>query len=443
MMEPLYMLRIFIYVFLDLIPCLVLVLAPHREHFRFSVYKTYGFIPILFTMVYISRILTAEGADIAKLFTVLWMGLYLVLLLACIKEPVCILLFTLLTVLNYGSFKAVMVNWIVSRLPVHFAGRYSLFSSLVLLFVYAVTYPFMYDMMERKVRPLAEQTRENRYWHFLWLVPATFCLSYYFNLYRNGGTVAFSSVGSNVLFALILNFGALFVSFLILQLLKECNDKLLLEQENHYLAMQSVQYESLQCRIEEARQARHDLRQHLSVIQTFLQKEDYESLSAYIHEYSLTLPLDASITYCGDYALNALIVYYESMAKERRISFSADVDYPSDSGILSSDGVILFGNLLENAMEACSREGEGESFITLRVRRVHRMIVVTMDNTCTVAQPYYYCDSHSGREGMASAKGRRAGIGTVSIRKIAEKYHGTVKMKQENGVFYSSVLLNP
>ena len=30
MMEPLYMLRIFIYVFLDLIPCLVLVLAPHR-----------------------------------------------------------------------------------------------------------------------------------------------------------------------------------------------------------------------------------------------------------------------------------------------------------------------------------------------------------------------------------------------------------------------------
>lgn len=443
MMKPVQLLKIFVYVFLDLMPCLVLVLTPFRAHFRFSAFKTYGAVPLLFMMVFISRVLTLEGAGTAKIFTVLWIGMYLVLLLACIKAPVFILLFTLLTVLNYGSFKAVMVNWIVYCMPVHSGGRYSLFSSLVQVFVYAGTYPFMYGMMERKVRPLAEQTQGNRYWRFLWLVPATFCLSYYYNLYRNGGTVAFSSEGSNVLFALILNFGALFVTFLILQLLKECNDKLLLEEENHHLAMQSIQYESLRCRIEEARQARHDLRQHLSVMQTFLQKKDYESLSAYIHEYSLTLPLEAPITYCEDYALNALIVYYESMAKERRIRFSADVDYPSDSGILSSDGVILFGNLLENAMEACSREKGGEPFITLRVRRMHRMIVVTVDNTCTAPPPNHYPGHQNGAGGLASAKGPRMGIGTMSIQKIAEKYHGTAQMKQENGIFYSSVLLNP
>lgn len=441
MMEVSRMLMVFLYVFLDLIPCLLLVLIPHRSQFRFSAVLTYGFVPLLFTMVFISRILSLEGLGIAKIVTVLWIGLYLVMLLVCIKAPVCILLFTLLTVLNYGSFKAVMVNWIVCLWPVHPAGRYSLLSSLVQLFVYVFTYPFMYAMMERKVKPLAEQTRENRYWRFLWMVPAVFCLSYYYNLYRNGGTVAFSSDGGNVVFALILIVSALFVTFLILQLLQECNDKLLLEQDNHHLAMQSVQYESLKYRIEEARQARHDLRQHLSVMQTFLQKGDYESLSAYIHEYSLTLPLDAPITYCEDYALNAVIVYYESMAKERGIRFTADIDYPSDCGILASDGVILFGNLLENAIEACCREEGGELFIMLKVRRVQKMIVVTVDNTCTAAQP---CDDYyNGTEGVVSAKGARMGMGTVSIQKIAEKYHGMTQMKQENGVFYSSVLLNP
>lgn len=442
MMEPLDMFMVFLYVFLDLIPCLALVLVPHRAHFRFSPFHTYGVIPVLFIMVFICRILALEGVDIAGIFTILWMGFYLVLLRIYIKTPVCILLFTLLTVLNYGSFKAVMVNGIACLLPAHFVGRYSFCSSLVQLLVYAVTYPFMYGMMVRKVRPLAEQTRENVYWRFLWLVPAAFCFSYYFSLYSNGGTVVFASNGSNVLFVLILNFSALFITFLILQLLKECNDKLLLEQENHHLAMQSVQYESLRQRIEEVRHARHDLRQHLSVVQTFLQEEDYESLSKYIHEYSTTIPLDAPIIYCEDYALNAVIVYYESMAKERGICFSADIDYPIDSRICSSDGVILFGNLLENAIEACSRE-KGESFITLKVQQMHQMIVVTMDNTCTVVQPYKYYDYHHGREGIASSKGPRMGMGIVSIQRIAEKYHGMVNLKQENGIFYSSVLLNP
>ncbi|MDE6203614.1 MAG: ATP-binding protein [Lachnospiraceae bacterium] len=436
MMESLQLLKIFLYVFLDLIPCLVLALVPYRAHFRFSAARTYGFGPLLFILIYISRILTLEGVDIARIFTAVWTGLYLGMYMACIKMPICILLFTLLTILNYGSFKAIIVNWIVYWLPVHPVGRYSFFSSLILLAVYAVTFPFMYGMMEKKIRPLTEQTRGNMYWRFLWLVPATFCLSYYYNLYRNGGTVAFSSEGGNVIFALILNFGALFVTFLILQLLKECNDKLLLEQENHYLAMQSVQYESLKYRIEEARQARHDLRQHLSVMQTFLQNGDYGSLSAYIHEYSRTLPLDSPIAYCEDYALNALIIYYEGMAGERGVRFSADVDYPPDSGILSSDAVILFGNLLENALEACCRELEGEPFIALRIRRMHDMIVAAVDNTCTADIPGY-------KDGMPSAKGARMGIGTVSIQKIAEKYCGTVQMKQENGIFYSSVLLNP
>lgn len=435
MMEPLQLFKIFLYVFLDLMPCLVLALAPYRAHFRFSAVRTCALIPLLFVMVFISRVLTLKGVDIARLFTVLWIGIYLGMYMACIKMPVCILLFTLLTVLNYGSFKAIIVNWIVHCAPVPPGGRYSLFSSLALIAVYGATFPFMYGMMEKKVRPLAGQTQGNRYWRFLWLVPATFCLSYYYNLYRNGGTVAFSSQGGNVVFALILNFGALFVTFLILQLLKECNDKLLLEQENHYLAMQSVQYESLKHRIEETRLARHDLRQHLSVMQTLAQSGDYGSLSEYIHEYSLTLPLDSTIVYCEDYALNALIIYYEGMAGKRRIRFSADVDYPSDSGILSSDAVILFGNLLENALEACSREPGGELFIALRIRRMHDMIVAAVDNTCTAELSGY-------KDRIPSAKGVRMGIGTVSIQKIAEKYHGTVQMKQENGVFYSSVLLN-
>ena len=435
-MELIDILKIFIYVLLDLIPCLVLALIPFQNHFRFPGYKTYMLLPLLFSMIFISRILSVQELSIARWFTILWIGLYLTLYIVCIKVPVTILLFTLLTILNYGSFKAIIVNWLVHCLPVSSAGRYSFFSSICLLIVYLFTFPFMYFMMHRKVKPLIDKTANSRYWRFLWLVPATFCLSYYYSMYAGGGAVAFSSKNSSMFFAVLLNLGGLFVTFLILQLLEECNDKLLLEQENHHLAMQSVQYESLKYRIDEARQAKHDLRQHLSVIQSCLQSKDYNRLSEYIHTYILTLPPDSPITYCEDYALNALIVYYESMARNHHIRFLADIHYPTDSGILSSDAVILFGNLLENALEACVRESAPDPFIFLRIKCMHNMIVAAVDNTCITPIPG--CEKE-----FPSSKAARMGIGTTSIRKIAEKYHGTVQFKQDSGIFYSSVLLSP
>lgn len=436
MMNGIEILRVFVYVLLDLTPCLALALIPFQNRFRLPGHKTYIFIPLLFSMVFISRILTIRELSAARWFTVLWIGMYLILYTFCIKIPVTVLLFALLTILNYGSFKAVTVNWLVHFLPVSFTGRYSFFSSICLLIVYLFTFPFMYYMMHRKVKPLIDKTWGSQYWRFLWLVPATFCLSYYYSLYAGGGAVAFSSKNSNLVFAILLNLGGLFVTFLILQLLEECNDKLLLEQENHHLAMQSVQYENLKYRIDEARQAKHDLRQHLSVIQSCLQSKDYTRLSEYIHAYILTLPPDSSITYCDDYALNALIVYYESIARDRHIRFLADIRYPTDSGILSSDAVILFGNLLENALEACQRESSPDAFISLRIKPMHDMIVAAVDNTCTVPLPNPECE-------FSSSKADRIGIGTTSIRKIAAKYHGTAQFKQDNGIFYSSVMLAP
>ena len=129
-MELTEILKIFIYVLLDLIPCLVLALIPFQNHFRFPGYKTYMLLPLLFSMVFISRILSVQELSVARWFTILWIGLYLTLYIVCIKVPVTILLFTLLTILNYGSFKAIIVNWLVHSLPVLSAGRYSFFSSI-------------------------------------------------------------------------------------------------------------------------------------------------------------------------------------------------------------------------------------------------------------------------------------------------------------------------
>ncbi|MEG2200545.1 MAG: GHKL domain-containing protein, partial [Anaerovorax sp.] len=49
--------------------------------------------------------------------------------------------------------------------------------------------------------------------------------------------------------------------------------------------------------------------------------------------------------------------------------------------ITDSTLCIIFGNLLENGMEACNRMTEGDKFIRLRSRLQYETLTATMDNS--------------------------------------------------------------
>ena len=46
-------------------------------------------------------------------------------------------------------------------------------------------------------------------------------------------------------------------------------------------------------------------------------------------------------------------------------------------------------------------------------------------------------------EKLVSTKAAGCGIGTESIRMIAEQYRGDARFEWKDGVFYASVMLNP
>lgn len=428
-------LEISVYEIIDLFPNLLLALAPFCSFLRFSPGKTGLFILFLYVFLCISRFVALGHLFLATVLTVVWVLLYLAFYIICIKASIKKLLFVLLIILNYGSFVAIIYSHILSRYFSAASGRpYSFSSCLILGLIYLVSYPVIFRMMQYKIRPLMEAPENNRYWSFLWLVPATFCLSYYYNLYSNGGIILFSDNPSNVLFAALFNLGALFVTYLTAHLIEVSNTNLRLKSENYYLNMQSLQYENLQGRIEDARRAGHDLRQVLAVIHSYLKDDNKEGLLTYIHAYTQSLPSVSPIIYCGNYAVNALIVYYESIAAKNSIRFSCDIEYPRQCGIADTDAVVLLGNLLENAIDACLRQEQADAFIILHIKRIQDMIIITLDNS-------YSGVIHTSGDDFLSSKTARAGIGTNSVKKIAGKYGGTVKFHYETNRFHSSVML--
>lgn len=435
-MNTLRLFEIILYVLVDLSPSLILAFLPFRDSLRFSKRDTVLFILFLYFFIILSRIISLTGTEAAAVLTVLWVVMYLGFYILLIKAEIFKLLFVLLTILNYGSFTAIVFTYITChRFPQAADKPYSFFSTAALLMVYAVSYPFVFHMINSKMRMLICFPENNRYWKFLWLVPATFCLSYYYNLYANGGVISFSVSLSNTMFAICFNLGALFVTYLVMYLLADSNTNLELKAENYQLNMQALQYENLKTRIEDARRAKHDLKQSLVVIQAYIQNNDKDALLQYMSGYIASLPGDSPIVYCENNAVNALIVYYADTAEAHSVSFDVKADYPACTSIADGDAVVLLGNLLENALEACLRQSVEAAFIFLRIKPVQGMLIITLDN------------SFSGeiiREGenFVSSKTGHSSIGISSIRKIIEKYHGILKIHYDENQFHVSATLH-
>lgn len=434
-MSILRLFEIGLYELVDLIPNFILALLPFKDSTRFPKKQMSFYVFLLYILLTISRILALNSLFVATLLSVLWVVFYFVFYILMIKSQPAKIFFVLLTILNYCSFIVIVYSHIAYHRFSQIASRpYSLSSSALLAFTYLVTYPMIYKVL-KKMKTLISFPENNRYWRFLWMVPATFCLSYYYNLYANGGIALFSESLNNVLFAVFFNLGALFVTYLVMHLLDESNSNLELKSENYQLNMQFLQYENLKERIDDARRAKHDLRQSLTVIQSCVQNDDKENLLKYLEKYIASLPADSPMVFCENYALNALIVYYSDLADRHKIAFKTDIQYPSGICISDTDAVVLLGNLLENALEACLRQTLGKTFISLHIKQLHKTLVLTLDNS------YSGIISKEG-EYFISSKTNRKGTGTSSIKRIVTKYQGVLKLDYDENQFHASVMIN-
>ena len=69
--------------------------------------------------------------------------------------------------------------------------------------------------------------------------------------------------------------------------------------------MQTLLYDSLKDKINEARRAKHDVRHHIAVMQEYLNTGRLDALSEYLKRYGESLPDDSLIRFCENTAANA------------------------------------------------------------------------------------------------------------------------------------------
>ena len=212
---------------------------------------------------------------------------------------------------------------------------------------------------------------------------------------------------------------------------------LLLEEDvratNRLLSLQTGHYESMLTNISSEREIRHDFRHHITVINEYLRQGKFEELATYINEIAGSIP-DLEHIYCENTAVNAVVGYYLAKAKVSGVSVSASIFVPDKIGVKDTDLCIIFGNCLENAVEACCRQTGGSKFIKLNARLHGPVFAVKIENS-------FNGEYKAGNGEILSTKCEWRGIGLSSVAATVNKYSGSAKYEADNFVFTSNIIL--
>ena len=184
---------------------------------------------------------------------------------------------------------------------------------------------------------------------------------------------------------------------------------------------QKVYIAEAQARYEQTRSFRHDIKNHLSVLDGLLRGGKLEEGREYLKKLE-TVSESLSFPYqTGNPVVDILLGEKLGLAKE--IAAEVSLILPKPCGIDDFDLCVLFANALDNAITAC-RADDGARAIRVAGKRQGDFYMLTFENTCA-GEPL-----------------PPAGTGLSNIQAVAEKYHGAVLTEKNGQRFSLNVLLN-
>jgi len=193
-------------------------------------------------------------------------------------------------------------------------------------------------------------------------------------------------------------------------------------------------YEELSKNYDENRRLYHDLNNHYMSLQGYLKNEEYQRATEYlegIHELNeLTLT-----RWTGVPALDMLLNYKVSEAKKKEIRVEISSDQVTFE-LPDREITALFGNALDNAIEACEKVEEDKKWVKVVIRNVSAMTIIKITN------PYKEIKTDKeGRLLTTKADSRHHGLGTKGMEQIVQRHNGTMQYRAEDGVFCLEIAL--
>ena len=304
-----------------------------------------------------------------------------------------------------GMSPAMLLNW-----------------TLTVLVVYALVYVLMFSGN----RIIGEHSLDTR--AMLTLLIASVLVNLYLNIYY------MSLVEDKTLWVSVFEYGLNIVisaSLLLVQygMLRQNQTEKRLQMVSMLWEQAREQYRISKENIEAINIKCHDLKHQLLAIRDKTDEKEYARMMELVDSYGSQIET-------GSEVLDVVFQEKNFQCRKLGIQFTCIIDGAALNFMDTIDLYVLFGNLIDNCIEAVSALPETEvKNVQVSVRRERGFVIVTTENGYTGELQWA-----DGRLRTSKGDEQNHGFGLLSIEKIIHKYGGRYSIQTDNQIFTMNIV---
>lgn len=193
------------------------------------------------------------------------------------------------------------------------------------------------------------------------------------------------------------------------------------EQAEQQMQAQLKHMDEIILRQNELRAFRHDINNQLTALSGYLDAGDLAGISDHFKSASPAINT-------GNNALDAILSAKRALAENHGIRFTSKLRVQENLPIAPEDLCIIFGNALDNAIEACDRlPADAERTIALHLLQDAHTLTCIVTNTAPSRRSASFVTSKADKA--------QHGFGLNNIREALDKYGVTPEITWEDGRF--------
>lgn len=197
-----------------------------------------------------------------------------------------------------------------------------------------------------------------------------------------------------------------------------------IEGEQHRMSKENIALINMKC---------HDLKHQISELRRM---DNAAERAEYMDEIEKAVMTYDAIVKTGSEPLDIVLTEKSMYCENNKIGISCIADGERLSFISATDLYALFGNVLDNAIEAVINEPDNDKrLISIRVGMENNLLYVHVDNYCRE-----YPEFENGIPITTKANKDIHGFGVRSIKYIVDKYGGEMRMYVRDGKFNTDII---
>lgn len=245
------------------------------------------------------------------------------------------------------------------------------------------------------------------------------------------------------IFLFLFSIAGVFISYLMIvyseyrfKLREMEEEKLILDQ---IIKEQLNYYTELERHYNDVIKIKHDMNNHNNIISALVKNNDYEKLEDYIKKIdSVFSKINNDILICDNKIIDAICVSKKAICKKKNINIDFDIQVRNDISVDDVDLCVIYGNLLDNAIEACERIEDDSIKKTIKVEsRISKgFLIIKVENS----NLENILIKNNKFITLKSDK-KFHGIGLDNIRRSIKKYNGELILEDKKNIFVSKLIM--